>query len=156
MNDLSYGDRLNILCLYSVKGRLLRADLNKYWKMFLGKCVIKPDDIFTLAEYTGTRRHRYKIVQFRADMECRRRFFSMRRVVYYYRRALTDTKVLFIDKGITGMQNRESNHGLLVTSRECTHCATAGTKRGCRRVCLKQSPGPLICRTDYSTIGTLN
>ena len=83
MKELPYSERLNMLGLYSVKGRLLRADLIKYWKIFQGACVILPDNMFTLAQYSGTRGHRYKIAQLRADMECRKRFFSMRRVAIW-------------------------------------------------------------------------
>ena len=38
---------------------------------------------FTTAQYPGTRGHMYKLAHTRADMECRRRFFSMRRIALW-------------------------------------------------------------------------
>ena len=37
LRSLSYDDRLRALNLYSAQGRLLRADLIQYWKIFNGK-----------------------------------------------------------------------------------------------------------------------
>ena len=59
LSELSYADRLQVLDLYSVKGRLLRADLIKYWKIFHGECSIRPTDIFSMAPVLGTRGHRF-------------------------------------------------------------------------------------------------
>ena len=76
--DLSYGERLLRLNLYSVKGRLLRADMIKCYKIFNGLSVISPSDLFTCPQSTRTRGHRYKILKPRISIESRRRFFSVR------------------------------------------------------------------------------
>ena len=47
--DVEYKDRLSSLNLFSVKGRLLRADLIKYFKIFNGVSVISPSDLFLLS-----------------------------------------------------------------------------------------------------------
>ena len=80
LDEMSYSDRLSELSLYSVKGRLLRADLIKYWKIFHGKCCIEPEDIFVLAPQVQTRGHRFKLAHVPRSLECRRRFFSLRMV----------------------------------------------------------------------------
>ena len=61
LHDMEYGARLRALNQYSVLGRLLRADLIYYWTVFNGKCAVAPSDLFTQAEYRGTRGHRFKI-----------------------------------------------------------------------------------------------
>ena len=75
MTELSYAHRLEALNLYSIKGRLLRADLLKCWKIFYGKCGIQPTDLFVLAPDVGTRGHRFKLRATHSSLECRRRFF---------------------------------------------------------------------------------
>ena len=76
--DLPYADRLKALNLYSVQGRLLRADLIKCWKIFHELSVISPSDLFTISPITTTRGHRYKLAKPHIHTECRRRFFSIR------------------------------------------------------------------------------
>ena len=78
LEDMSYECRLRHLNLFSVKGRLLRADIIKCWKIFHGKCSISPLDIFVLPTRTGTRGHKFKIAHRHSTIECRRRFFSLR------------------------------------------------------------------------------
>ena len=78
MGDLEYPLRLRSLGLYSVKGRLLRADLIKYFKIFSGLSVIKPSDLFVLSPAIGTRGHCFKILKPHVSLESRRRFFSVR------------------------------------------------------------------------------
>ena len=78
MADLSYAERLSALDLYSVYGRLLRADLILCWKIFHGFSSIKPVDIFLMDTRPGTRGHRFKIQHRFACTEARRRFFSIR------------------------------------------------------------------------------
>ena len=78
MGDMSYGDRIICLNLYSVKGRLLRADLIKYFKIFNNLSVISPSDLFVLSPTTHTRGHRFKILKPHVSLESRRRFFSVR------------------------------------------------------------------------------
>lgn len=78
MADVPYSDRLKALNLYSIKGRLIRADLLKCWKIFHGKCGVEPRDIFSLPPLTVTRGHRFKIAHSFCSTEMRRRFFSLR------------------------------------------------------------------------------
>ena len=79
MWEMGYGDRLACLGLYSARGRLLRADMLKYFKIFNGLSVITPSDLFQLSPAASrTRGHRYKIVKPHVSLECRRRFFSVR------------------------------------------------------------------------------
>ena len=78
MEHLSYADRLRGLNLYSVKGRLLRADLIKCFKIFNRLSPISPTDLFEPSPVVHTRGHRYKIFRPRASLESRRRFFSVR------------------------------------------------------------------------------
>ena len=78
LQDSSYADRLQVLNLYSVQGRLLRADLIKCWKIFHGHSSIIPSHLFTMSLTTGTRGHRFKLLKPHASLDCRRRFFSVR------------------------------------------------------------------------------
>ena len=61
LEGLSYGERLSELSLFSMQGRLLRADLIQYWKIFHDFSCIKPADLFTQPPHSGTRGHRFKI-----------------------------------------------------------------------------------------------
>ena len=61
MTGLSYKERLLALDLYSVNGRLLRADLIKCWKIFHSKCSISPEDLFIPAPLGQTHGQRFKI-----------------------------------------------------------------------------------------------
>ena len=78
LQNVSYAERLDRLNLYSIKGRLLRSDLIKYWKIFHGKCIIHPDQLFAPARDVRTRGHSFKIGVVRLTLECRRRSFGAR------------------------------------------------------------------------------
>ena len=78
LSDLSYNDRLRRLDLFSFQGRLLRADLVLVWKIIHGHCGINPETLFTFLSDTATRGHPYKLYVQRANLEIRRRFFSLR------------------------------------------------------------------------------
>ena len=78
MEGLTYGERLSRLNLYSVRGRLLRADLILCWKIFHGVSSIAPTDIFSLDHRPGNRGHRFKVQHRFVVSEARRRFFSVR------------------------------------------------------------------------------
>ena len=78
LGELPYSERLQVLGLYSVQGRLLRADIIKYWKIFHNESSIIPDQIFNLAPPYITRGHRFKILHSFSSLEARRRFFSIR------------------------------------------------------------------------------
>ena len=74
----NYGERLKALDLFSVEGRLLRADLIKCWKVFHGLCPIQPSDLWEVSSDSRTRGHQFKIKVVRCEIDCRARFFSNR------------------------------------------------------------------------------
>ena len=76
LQDYSYAQRLRHLNLYS--GRLIRADLIKYWKILHGHSPIVPTDLFTMSPATNTRGHKFKLLKPHASLDCRRKFFSVR------------------------------------------------------------------------------
>ena len=75
--DLSYSERLSTLKLYSIKGRLLRADLIMVYKILHGLCP-DLDHLFVRNINARTRGHSYKLAIPRWDTEVRGRFFSIR------------------------------------------------------------------------------
>ena len=83
LEGLSYEERLSELNLYSVQGRLLRADLIQFWKIFHDLSCIKPEDMFTQPPHSGTRGHRFKIHVTRAVSDVRKRCFSHRSVALW-------------------------------------------------------------------------
>ena len=78
MEDLPYEHRLQSLNLYSVYGRLLRADLILVWKIFHGQSAINPTDIFEISCSQSTRGHPFKLQVKRSRLDIRKRFFSNR------------------------------------------------------------------------------
>ena len=78
LKSLSYGERLRALNLYSVRGRLLRADLIQYWKIFNGKSCISPGDLFLQPSQSRTRGHCHKIFPPVINTDVRKRSFSQR------------------------------------------------------------------------------
>ena len=78
LENLTYGDRLKRLDLFSFQGRLLRSDLISVWKIFHLKSAIKPESLFELYTNNITRGHPFKIKVQRTSLEVRRRFFSIR------------------------------------------------------------------------------
>ena len=80
VEGLEYGDQLRALNLYSVQGRLIRADLDliQYWKIFNEKSHIVPTDLFQLAPQTGTRGHCFKIFLPTIHTDVRKWFFNVR------------------------------------------------------------------------------
>ena len=74
--DLSYYDRLKSLSLFSVWGRLLRADLILVWKICSGQ-IPNLSHIFSFS-HSSTRGHPLKIFVCRSSTEQRKRFFSNR------------------------------------------------------------------------------
>ena len=77
LRDLSYAQRLRRLDLFSVQGRLLRADLIQVWKIFNRDCALEPTQLFLRANF-NRRGHSLKLYLPRADVNCRRRFFAIR------------------------------------------------------------------------------
>lgn len=78
LSSLSYADRLKSLNLFSIQGRLLRADLIMYWKILNGHSCINPEDIFILSPETRTRGHMLKLFCPSVRTDIRKRFFSVR------------------------------------------------------------------------------
>lgn len=78
LRDLSYAERLRELELYSVQGRLLRADLIQIWKIFNGISCTEPENFFTQPPRGGTRGHRFKIHVSHVTLDVRKRSFSNR------------------------------------------------------------------------------
>ena len=78
LSDVEYEERLQTLNLFSVKGRLLRADLIKCWKIFHEKCVISPHDLWEVNHCLRLRGHKFKINVKRCQVDARSRFFSQR------------------------------------------------------------------------------
>ena len=77
MEEASYEDRLRHLDLFSVQGRLLRADLIMVWKIFNGFSAITPDQLFTMNP-SSRRGHPLKIFLPRSNLEIRKRSFAVR------------------------------------------------------------------------------
>ena len=76
-SNLTYGERLRALSLYSIWGRLLRADLILVWRIMHGLAPM-PEDILPRSTNTRTRGHQYKLSVRRPATEPRRRFFAHR------------------------------------------------------------------------------
>ena len=74
---LSYSERLRVLDLYSVKGRLLRADMLFIWRMFNGECPLSPNVLFLL-DNSITRGHSKKLFMPRCNLDLRRRSLAIR------------------------------------------------------------------------------
>ena len=73
-----YGELLKALDLFSVEGRLLRADLVKCWKIFHGLCPIQPAALWDIDADSRTRGHRFKLKVNRCEIDARARFFTNR------------------------------------------------------------------------------
>ena len=77
LGELPYAERLKQLDLYSIQGRLLRADLIQTWKILNGECAADESELFVL-ENSSRRGHSRKLYLPRTNLEVRRRFFSVR------------------------------------------------------------------------------
>ena len=78
LGGLAYHDRLNALKLFSIQGRLLRADLIQCWKIFHGKSCLPPESLFCLSQHNRTRGHSLKVIAPTVVTDVRKRFFSVR------------------------------------------------------------------------------
>ena len=78
LKNLGYSERLRTLNLYSVQGRLLRADLIQYWKILNDKSCILPNQMFASPNLSRTRGHSLKLFHPTVMTDTRRRFFSVR------------------------------------------------------------------------------
>ena len=77
LSELPYNERLRSLSLFSIWGRLLRADLIQVWKITHGLAPTL-SDILQLSTIRRTRGHPYKLTVCRSRTEGRRRFFTNR------------------------------------------------------------------------------
>ena len=78
LGDIPCDERLKKLDLFSLKGRLLRADLIQVWKIFSGNRCLSVSDFFVLDAQSRTRGHPFKIFVQRAYLDMRKRMFSVR------------------------------------------------------------------------------
>ena len=78
LQNMSYCDRLAHLDLFSVQGRLWRADMLLCWKIFHGESKIRPEHLFAMAPSCGTRGHIFKVLPPHVNCEARKRFFAVR------------------------------------------------------------------------------
>lgn len=81
--NVDYSSRLFAFDLYSIRGRLLRADLIKVWKIFNRFSPISPTDIFTLVPEARTQGHPLKTLHPCIHSDLRKRFFSVRIVGHW-------------------------------------------------------------------------
>ena len=75
---LDYGTRLTRLGLYSVAGRLLRADLIKVWKLFHREDRELLDGLFDRRTHASTRGHEFKLAVPRSRTDLKHKVFSSR------------------------------------------------------------------------------
>ena len=78
ISHLPYEQRLRELDLYSMYGRMLRADLILVWKIFNKQCAISPNDLFLPPLNQRSRGHSHKLQIRRCSLDVRKRFFSLR------------------------------------------------------------------------------
>ena len=78
LGSLPYRERLESLNLYSIQGRLLRADLIQCWKIFNGHSCILPADLFQQPPQKRTRGHSHKIFPPVTNTDVRKRSFTIR------------------------------------------------------------------------------
>lgn len=77
--ELDYGTRLKLLGLFSVRGRLLRADLIKCWRIVRGwDDGVDFGEVFQFAPDRRTRGHPYKLLVPACATDIRRRMFGAR------------------------------------------------------------------------------
>ena len=83
LGGLDYVTRLKTVGLYSIRGRLLRADLVKIWKAFNAEVDVGVAQLFEMARSVGTRGHSFKMSVPVCRSEVLRRSFGVRRVMLW-------------------------------------------------------------------------
>ena len=78
LGDAPYRDRLQMLRLFSVYGRMLRGDLIKIWQVFHPKVDVGLENLLDQQSHLATRSNGYKLAIPRCRTEIRRRFWSVR------------------------------------------------------------------------------
>ena len=77
LSELSYYDRLQSISLFSIWGRLFRADLILVWNSLNNKSK-SLTGLFSLSHNSRTRGHSFKLPTLRSKTDIRRRFFPNR------------------------------------------------------------------------------
>ena len=77
LSELSYYDRLQSISLFSIWGRLFRADLILVWNS-LNNNSKSLTGLFSLSHNSRTRGHPFKLPTLRSNTNIRRRFFINR------------------------------------------------------------------------------
>ena len=83
LSEQPYESRLRHLGLFSVEGRLLRADLIKLWKAFHADIDVGLSGIFERQGHSSTRGHQFKLSIPLCHSDLRRKFFNVRRVIVW-------------------------------------------------------------------------
>ena len=78
--DMDYYSRLTGLGLYSVRGRSLRSDLVKLWKIFHGLVSEELLSLLDRCSHAATRGHPFKLAVPRCRNDLKRRYFHVRLV----------------------------------------------------------------------------
>ena len=76
-SNYSYDERLSRLNLFSIKGRLLRADMIVVWKILSGSSP-HLSELFHFLPYNRTRGHSLRLFLTQYETDVRSRFFSIR------------------------------------------------------------------------------
>ena len=78
MTNWSYRERLRALNLFSIKGKLLSADLIKYWRAICDKArVCDLSELFVKSPSNRTRGHRFKLLAPRCLTDILHKFFNV-------------------------------------------------------------------------------
>ena len=83
VGHMEYGDRLKALGLFSISGRLLRADLIKMWRVMRGDLVEELTELLSVAPDSRARGHMYKLLVPACRTEMLRRYFGVRCVTVW-------------------------------------------------------------------------
>ena len=75
---MTYGERLQSLNVFFIKGRLLSADLMKYWKIICKMVSCDFVQLFMMAPSEKTRGHNYKLLMPLCSTDMRYKFFNVR------------------------------------------------------------------------------
>lgn len=78
LRDLNYSERLKALGLPSLEYRRDRADMVQVYKILNDIDLIDKNRLFTLATYTATRGHSFKLLKKRTRLKLRSNYFSNR------------------------------------------------------------------------------
>ena len=104
--DVDYPSRLRQLNLFSIRGRMFRADLIKIWKVFNSEVDVGLSSVFERQSHVATRGHSFKLSVPICRSELRRRFFNVRSVSTW-----NGLPVDVVDAGsLNGFKSRLDSH----------------------------------------------